>query len=81
MHLLLLLFRNQGLFHVQFAQANQVIEEVLRDLDCLLGVEECLLMAVQLREQSAHLHVDLALVLQLLQLFRWFLCERGRQIL
>ena len=37
-------------------------------------------MAMQLRQQSADLHVDLALVLQLLQLFGRLLAEDGRQV-
>ena len=36
---------------------------------------------MQLREQSANLHVNFALVLQFFQLFGGLLCKSGRQIL
>ena len=48
-YFLFLLLCNYCLFYIELAQANQVIYEVLRDLNRLLGVEQCLLMPVQLR--------------------------------
>ena len=44
-------------------------------------MEQGLLVTVQLRQQSAYLHVDLALVLQLFQLLRRLLAECRRQVL
>ena len=62
MHFLFLLFRNYGLFDIELAEANQVIDEVLRDLHRLLGVEQGLFMPVQLGKKRTNLHMDLAFI-------------------
>lgn len=80
-HLLLLLLGHDGLFDVELAQANQVVDEVLGNLHCLLRMQERLFVPMQLGKQGADLHVNLALVLELLQLFCRLLTENRGQVL
>ena len=80
MHFLFSFLGTERLGDVEFAQGLEVIDEVLRDLNCLLGVEQGFFVPVELREQGADLHVDFAFVLQLLQLLGRLLAEDGRQV-
>lgn len=73
-HLLRFLLTRLGVDYslvVDLAQLQEVQHHELADLHCLLCVAQSLLVAVELAEQSADLHVHLALVLQLLELHGW----------
>ena len=80
MHLLFSLFGIERLRDIEFAQGFEVVDEVLGDLDGLLGVQQGFFVPIELGEQGADLHVNFALVLQLLQLLGRLLAEHGRQV-
>lgn len=78
MHLLFSLFGIERLRDIEFAQGFEVVDEILGNLDSLLGMQQSFFVPIELREQGADLHVNFALVLQLLQLFGRLLAEDGR---
>ena len=68
MHFLFSFLGTERLGDVEFAQGLEVIDEVLRDLNCLLGVEQGFFVPVELREQGADLHVDFAFIFKAFEL-------------
>jgi hypothetical protein len=68
-HLLQRFLLNQ-LFSKVAAKTLTVVDQEVRDLDCLVRMDCRFFVLVNLREQSADLHVRLALVLKHLKLER-----------
>ena len=67
---------------IMLAESVKISYHVLGYHDRHLCMPHCFFVSMQLRQQSTHLHVSFALILQFLKLFRWvslkFLNEKGR---
>ena len=59
----------------------QVTHHILGDLNTFLSMLQGVLVSVELGKEGANLHVDLALILEFLQLFRRVALELRQQVL
>jgi len=71
-----------GIHHLEIivlTHREEVMHQILSDLNAALGMLQGFLMLVELTQQCADLHVDFALIFQLLKLPRGVSGEFGKQ--